>query len=77
MVLYEFVQIMKRSPKTLLVRILAKEDVGSGGYLQNKVSPKWPIQPALEKGKAQSIRLYKSGDGDNWFSRKDGYYRSY
>lgn len=76
MSLYKFVQILKRTPKTLLVRELETETLGNAGYGQPIVSPKWPLKPHLSReGEEEQIRLYK--DGERWFTRKHGFYQSY
>lgn len=82
MILYEFVQILKETPKTILVRVLETETVGDNGHGRPKVSPKWPLQPEYERehGKPgntieKRYRLYKK-DG-RVFTRVDGYYKYY
>ena len=84
MVLYEFVQVLKITPKTILVRVLEKEVVGDGGYGQPQVSPCWPLRPEYErehglpgKTKEKRYRLFKSKVTGNWFTSVDGYRKTY
>lgn len=75
MILHDFVEVLKETPKTLLVRMLEKQTVGGDGYGRPEVKPAEPLRPYVYYGKETIIRLYK--DGDNWFTKKNGYYQSY
>lgn len=80
MSLYKFVEVLKASPKTLLVRVLETETVASAGYGQPVISPKWPLRGKMvmvhgKPTQEERIRLYKDHYHEGgWFSRANGYY---
>lgn len=70
MTLKTFVKVLKETPKTLKVVELKKENV----KIENPNGFQCNVIPGdIENEK--TLTLYK--DGENWFSRKSGFYMGY
>lgn len=76
MVLQKFAEVIKETPKTILVRELKNKTVENTGFLRMTVVPDGVY---LDRdGKENHLRLYKDPNEEGvWFTHKHGFYQNF